>query len=355
MTYCIYDFSQWANQDLSGYWSVNKICTLSIESLSITASKLKYKFEVYPLGTPGSGTVCISVKLNDEIDVTHFELEARKVSYINITAEAAKLNKITFIIHHIASPRDLGLSSDNRLLGFRLQSIDAVGAVIGQVFLGAVLTEPDFKFINNDKNYQNKLIIGFTSYGIKDKKIDNFELEHLIANLSCPALMLRDNSKRWFLGGVHGFGTCSEDIIQSLRLLGTKYECYTIGVSMGGYAALLYGQLIGAKKILVFSPQVRIDTEWRKQNNDTRWENEIRQVNSLWNPPGIDLVMAESNYKPDITIYYSADCIQDYAQVKLIPSCENVDIKPVVDSDHNSASALKKQGNFHSIIKKWLG
>lgn len=55
-----------------------------------------------------------------------------------------------------------------------------------------------------------------------------------------------------------------------LKSLGTRKTIFC-GNSMGGYAALMFGYLMGVDKIIAFSPQTTINTKWLILNNDFRW------------------------------------------------------------------------------------
>ncbi|AYQ31764.1 hypothetical protein [Runella sp. SP2] len=68
-------------------------------------------------------------------------------------------------------------------------------------------------------------------------------------------IFVRDIFKQWYLKGINSKINSHEKFLGFLKMETENYLIYTIGSSAGGYAAVLYGQLLGANKIFSFNGQ----------------------------------------------------------------------------------------------------
>lgn len=91
--------------------------------------------------------------------------------------------------------------------------------------------------------------------------IDSFSFSKSSRDVPVNRLMLRDNFGLWYHGGLQGHTVGIADTAQRLKQLirsrGIKRIC-VLGVSSGGYAALLFGQMLGANTICSISPRTRL-------------------------------------------------------------------------------------------------
>lgn len=117
-------------------------------------------------------------------------------------------------------------------------------------------------------------------------------------------LFLRDRCNNWYQRGVPGLGSSVDSTINALTSLielCQPSKIITIGQSMGGYGAILYGTLLGVNQIVAFGPLSTIEVETLSSINDRRY---ISQFQRLYRPlpdtPYFDLlpVLAQSFQTP---------------------------------------------------------
>lgn len=147
-------------------------------------------------------------------------------------------------------------------------------------------------------------------------------------NLICNAkrhIFVRDVYKQWYLEGVN---SACDTVEKTLSLLKKHLEgcasCVCVGSSAGGFAAVLFGSLLGAERILAFNPQFTLspfleDKDcpflnpilWRNKNNGS-----VKRYYDLK-----DIVKAH-----DRPIYYfvSARSEKDLIQYHYIRECGSV-------------------------------
>lgn len=100
-----------------------------------------------------------------------------------------------------------------------------------------------------------------------------------IMSRSAPAkkIFVRDHWQAWYHRGVRDVAADIEGVETSLRRIRDEQrpaKVVTLGTSAGGYAALLFGYLLGATEIHAFSPQTFISPELRARYGDTRWDKQ---------------------------------------------------------------------------------
>ena len=76
-----------------------------------------------------------------------------------------------------------------------------------------------------------------------------FEFFRLTQDLPVKRIFLRDHEQAWYHRGVRGAGNSIDEVVECLTQLFVEAKVdkvLMVGNSMGGYAALLFGNLLGA-------------------------------------------------------------------------------------------------------------
>jgi hypothetical protein len=105
-------------------------------------------------------------------------------------------------------------------------------------------------------------IIAFSGKNVEPGR---FHFFNLTRNFPAAAkLLVRDPAEKWYNAGLPGVGETVEEIAgrieREVAELGAT-RTVTIGTSMGGYAAILFGCMIGSERVLAFGPQTLLDLE----------------------------------------------------------------------------------------------
>jgi len=146
-----------------------------------------------------------------------------------------------------------------------------------------------YKLHVKEGNHALPLVIAFNGLRIDP----HFNFEGTLEQLQVHALFLCDREYSWYLMPLEDTEfqdvrrsntnlSCSEAAVTAnvhtiQRLIaGINYtHIATVGVSMGGFAALLYGALFGASHVIAFDTQTFIDKHTRAQMMVTHWASEI--------------------------------------------------------------------------------
>lgn len=116
----------------------------------------------------------------------------------------------------------------------------------------------DIYFPNSEEVFNKKIVEKdfFEWYGTRVKNV----YKHIL---------LRDVHKQWYLTGINEKINSPENLLEFLIQQTEGCSVTTLGSSAGGYAAVLYGSLLNAKKAIVFNAQFEIQTLLDSSSKDT--------------------------------------------------------------------------------------
>jgi hypothetical protein len=152
-----------------------------------------------------------------------------------------------------------------------------------------------FGFVNWDG------VPGFDFYG-RSRKLED------IAGRPINRILLRDFENAWYHRGVKGLGQSIDEIRDRLQALIDEIrpsKIVTIGQSMGGYAAILFGRLLNVDRVLAFGPLSCLDVETCLAMGDRRWLSVMQDLQA--NPPAncyFDLSEPFTAHTPKLDIIY---------------------------------------------------
>lgn len=126
---------------------------------------------------------------------------------------------------------------DNCLIAYNTQNMDSNICAI-------YFSSNDIYFPNNEEAFQNQIV-----------NKDFYEWFNNRIEKAYKHIFIRDIQKQWYLGGINSSIDSPEKLLAFLIDEVKDFSVITLGSSAGGYAAVLYGQLLNAKKILSFNGQ----------------------------------------------------------------------------------------------------
>lgn len=205
------------------------------------------------------------------------------------------------------------------------------------------------------------LIVGFGSVRMfKKTKKRGFEWDNLLkykfSNLKFNRIFVGDIRNSWWHTEYEGLQGCGPYILanflnEKIKEAGATKTLY-LGVSMGGYGAILFGCLTNATKVMAFSPQTLL-TEGRRE----------RQLNVKFECYDIDETLTDlkrvleekGNVKTIYKIWYGEFNKGDTIAAKRISHLNNVFINPIKSAKHNVAVPVIKSGEFRKEVFEFFG
>jgi pimeloyl-ACP methyl ester carboxylesterase len=130
-----------------------------------------------------------------------------------------------------------------------------------------------FGFVSWDKRPD------FDFYG-RLKKLEQNSGRHI------NKILVRDSGNSWYHRQIDGLGAHPDETADGLLALIREIrpsKVVTIGQSMGAYAALMYGMLLGVQQVVAFGPLSFLDPAQALLYHERRWLSVMRELAT--NPP----------------------------------------------------------------------
>ena len=215
-----------------------------------------------------------------------------------------------------------------------------------------------------EDNDSDTLLITFAGMGWKDSIPTFIFYNFLKPYTNIDKLFLRDINCRYYISGIKNSTTCFKETIEMYRELISrkKYKkIVALGCSAGGYAAILYGELLGLDKVIVFSPQTVLTDRKEDLIGDIynapktcKWLRTLHLDDEEYQK-ALDL----NNYRPfktKIDIHYSVNgnkgADKKHAIYLESPNCSTIEHP---GNDHMIALTLRDKGKLKEIIDEAIG
>lgn len=215
-----------------------------------------------------------------------------------------------------------------------------------------------------EDNNSDQLLIIFSSNGRSEKITNNeppsFNFKNYLSE-SCnfDKLFIRDVSRQYY---VRNLGTSSKNIHDTVELIKklTSRKKYTkkiaIGASAGGFAAILFANLLRLDKAIAFNPQTVLSEEKESIINDLHFTvNKCRELRKLDSTDSFyQKCLNLKNFIPfecDVDIHYSSESTNHidkrHAEHIKHKNCKLIEHE---SSTHLLALELKDRGKLKQII-----
>jgi len=126
----------------------------------------------------------------------------------------------------------------------------------------------------------DRLLIAFG--GLKGfRAIPPLEFSTITRDMPTKKIFLRDFRQAWYQGGLLGVAEDVDSIASYLHAHIREQrvsQVVTIGNSMGGYAALLFGAMLNAQAAIAIAPQTFLGFWRRLSCGDVRWLSQMQQA-----------------------------------------------------------------------------
>jgi dienelactone hydrolase len=190
-----------------------------------------------------------------------------------------------------------------------------------------------------------------------------FEFFKATGGIPVKRLFVRDLRQAWYHRGIPGVGSTVTEVAASLEQLIARHDVdrtVVAGNSAGGYAALLFGTLLGVDTALCFAPQTVLDLEILAAMDDHRWDDQIRELaaagvlDSSWADLRHALPQArraDTSYE----IYYDDSFGVDRMHAERIAGLEGVRLQRFEGGAHGIARDMRETGELERVLRSTLG
>lgn len=185
-----------------------------------------------------------------------------------------------------------------------------------------------------------------------------------VLNEAAPVkkVFLRDLEQSWYHRGVEGLGGDIAGVEAGLRGIvaeAAPRRLVMLGASAGGYAALLFGRLLGADEVHVFGPQTFIGPGLRLRHLDRRWGKPWRalMLSGRYQPRYGDLYrFYRRTPSPGgrVVVHYGAGERLDDAHARRLGRHPDVELRRYEEGGHFIVRRLRDSGRLQPLLRELL-
>jgi len=209
----------------------------------------------------------------------------------------------------------------------------------------------------------SRLLIAFTGFqgALTMPPYDFFAAS---GHLGASRILLRDSTHLLYFRGcppdAPGFHVLLERLKSEIaRLSPERITC--AGTSSGGFAALLFGYLLGADRVHAFAPTIYgsvwltlLHRDWHQLRNSVSPNHLMRELlipPSLWKYRDLPRLLRTWNGKTDFTIHLCAHHKHDMKRTKAFEGLPHVEIVTHECSTHQVARHLVRAGKLLDVFR----
>ncbi len=182
-----------------------------------------------------------------------------------------------------------------------------------------------------------RCVVFFSSHGIyfpnTDEQVrarifrgDRYEWRKNVPPWADRVVFLRDVQKQWFVEGINSRVNSVDGVLALLKDQTAGYETVCVGSSAGGYAAMLFGCLLGAERVVSFSGQFSLVGITDRYPG----ENPVLERHGVDASFGryLSLVSLLRQSRTPVFHLYPRGVPEDVEQVRLVADASNVFVFP---------------------------
>lgn len=180
--------------------------------------------------------------------------------------------------------------------------------------------------------------------------VEEAGLVELAKELNSDLLLLKDLAQNWFLLGINETTNNVETSVTALVDIAKEYDkVFVTGLSLGGYAAVLYGPLINSTAVVAFSPQTSFDLSFV---HPRALEPTVKCLEKV-GTSAIDLRehLQSINYNTRIFLVAGEEHPVDCRWCDRLDGLLNVEQVRLSTKRHNLSGYLYETGDFYSFMK----
>jgi hypothetical protein len=190
-----------------------------------------------------------------------------------------------------------------------------------------------------------------------------FEFFKITGRIQTKRMFVRDLRQAWYHEGVAGAGETITEMAESFAHVIGQHEfdrLVVTGISAGGYAALLFGTLLGADVVIAFSPQTVIDPDVMAQMDDHRYDDPLVDLaaRSRLDERWTDLREALPSVRSADTIYelhFDPSSRPDRLHAERLAELAGVRLYRHEGAGHNIPRVLRESGELERVLLAALG
>jgi hypothetical protein len=187
-----------------------------------------------------------------------------------------------------------------------------------------------------------------------------FEFFKATGAIPVKKLFVRDLRQAWYHRGIPGHGDGIEQVAAALGQIvsaGGTRRLVCAGNSAGGYAALLFGTLLGADAVLCFAPQTVIELDALAAMDDHRWDDQLLALQGALDPRWTDLGRALPGARRGATTYdvhFDDSFASDRLHAERLTGLDGLALHRLQGGAHGVVRDMRESGELDRVLQEAL-
>lgn len=183
-----------------------------------------------------------------------------------------------------------------------------------------------------------------------------FEFRRITDKLAVNKVFLRDTEQGWYQTQINvgPFANLVPEQAETVQSWLATTRTVFAGNSMGGFAAILFGSLLSADRILAFAPQTFVSPWLRLRHRDNRWMRQILRmyVRHGWLCDSYDLrtVLLKKPTTGRVDIFFGEKSRHDKIHAARLSDLPGVSSTSVEGARHGAVKQLRERGELERIL-----
>lgn len=206
------------------------------------------------------------------------------------------------------------------------------------------------------------LLVAFSGFATRYRPWESFHFMGLTRKYPVNKLFFRDSKQAWYHQGIPGVSSCVDETaayIASVIAERNIKKTIAIGVSAGGYAALIHGWLLELDEVHAIAPQSYIDVDNRLANDDFFMDEQVANIyeTDCAQHEYFDLVplfAGTPTIRSRIHIHYCRNHRLDALHARRLEGLAGVTLHDYEEGGHRLTPKLTKDGTLDRILETAL-
>ena len=202
------------------------------------------------------------------------------------------------------------------------------------------------------------LLVAFS--GLRPAQGDHYDFRRTSDAIAASRILVRDHERCWYHRGVRGVGASPESVMSYLTQMISSIKPSRIvltGASAGGYAAILFGELLGVNEVHAFAPQTFVGLDAMRRFREPRWYAEARRMRDEdilradLADLGAVLRARRTLHRPAHHVWFDPSSKTDSVHVAHVRDEVRVTLHGIREGGHEVAEALSGRGDLDRILE----
>jgi pimeloyl-ACP methyl ester carboxylesterase len=214
-------------------------------------------------------------------------------------------------------------------------------------------------FLERNRIGRPAVAVAFGGLSFRPDGVVPFEFLNLLCEIDIDQVFVPDIEQCFYQRGVAGLGQSIWEVGEGLRQLVAGHEqVIFVGVSAGGYAALLLGSILRVNHVVAISPQTFLGRGRRRLYGERRFARKVgvaQQYAAHRQLLDVKPAVRRNAGATRFHVYYPTGHALDRRHARRLGRLRGVELHPAETTDHAFVRQMRDDGSLKSLLLGIVG